>query len=236
MSTSDLSVLRGTSIIFDLDGTLVHTAPDLVGALNHVLSAEGIAPVRLDEIDALIGQGAKAMIRKAFEFRGVTGDHSAGADRLWPNFIAFYANHIAEESRPYDGVEAALDRLRDAGASLAVCTNKTQALSERLLDALGLQSRFSIIVGADAVPARKPDPGHYLAALGGAGGHLRHVLIGDSQTDAQTAQNAGAPFVFWPHGYGPEPKNGVRVDAVLQEFASLPEVLASTIFEDQSGT
>ena len=201
--------LSDVTIVFDLDGTLVNTAPDLQSTLNHVLQHYGYTHVPAETTNQIIGDGAKAMLRAGLARQGQQVAEST-IDEMFDLFLAHYAENIAVDSAPYEGCVDALDRLAEAGATLAVCTNKRQSLAEILLDALSLTPYFSAIVGADSVPDRKPDAGHIYAALERAGGdRARAIMIGDSQTDERAALNAGLPFIFVPFGYGSmsEPDN-----------------------------
>ena len=145
------------TVVFDLDGTLVDTAPDLIKALNFVLDREGLPPVPLQAARNMIGAGARRLIERGLEAEG----RAASADditRLTSDFIDYYAAHIADGSRPFDGLEDALDDLASRGYQFAVCTNKLEWLSKRLLGQLGLSARFSAICGADTFGVAKPDP------------------------------------------------------------------------------
>ncbi|WP_084418724.1 HAD hydrolase-like protein [Henriciella litoralis] len=220
MTDSDL---KGWTIIFDLDGTLVDTAPDLHRALNHCLVKAGYAEVPFDVIDSLIGHGAKAMIVEGLASQGITLDE-AEIEPVWSSFLDFYRQHICDLSRPYDGVEKALQNLSERGAQFAVCTNKTQDLAIRVLDGLELSRWFEAVRGADAVAQKKPDGGHILETLDAAGGHLeKSIMIGDSQTDERAARNAGLPFIFVSFGYGPAPE--MSADKTAASFAELPALI-----------
>lgn len=219
----------GWTIVFDLDGTLVNTAPDLLEALNHVLTDAGLAPVSLETIAAMIGHGARAMIARGMTSQGVSPSEDE-LDRHFSSFLDFYSVNIATHSHPFEGAEAALDMLDELGALLAVCTNKTQHLSDRLLDELGLSSRFRAIVGADSVPIRKPDGGHVLNTVIAAGGDpARAIMVGDSRTDERAARNAGLPFVFVPFGYEEESPDQIGPDVVLNHYSELVARLADLI-------
>lgn len=221
--------LDGWTIVFDLDGTLVETAPDLLSALNHVLVAEGLEPVDLKTIRQMIGHGAKAMIR--------TGAAAQGADlnehrveELWHDFIGYYSENIAVGSHPFDGVVNALKDLRAGGATLCICTNKTQALADQLLSTLNLENYFSAIIGADSVPERKPSGDHILLTLKAADMSAeRAIMVGDSRTDERAARNAGLPFIFVPFGYETETADQIAADANVSHYSELmPAVLAIT--------
>jgi len=215
--------LDGWTIVFDLDGTLVESAPDLLVALNHVVSGHGVEPVRLEEIRTMIGHGAKAMIRHALASNQRPVEDGE-IDRMWREFLDFYSANIAVQSYVFEGVTTALDELSQRGARLSVCTNKTQALSDQLLEELELRGRFQAIVGADAVPSKKPDGGHVTAAVERAGGRMdKSIMVGDSRTDEKAALNAGLPFIFVPFGYEAAPVEDIRCSSVLHHYSELVE-------------
>lgn len=217
-------------VVFDLDGTLVDTAPDLIAALNHCLRQGGYREVPEREVRGMIGQGAKAMIRKGLEQAVGRADPEV-VEALFPEFLAHYAVNIAENSVPYPGCIEALEALSEAGAVLAVCTNKTQHLADLLLEELGLASRFAAIVGADSVPERKPHGGHIIETLRrtGAEHRLRRVMVGDSETDERAALNAGLPFIYCPFGYGPIEPVAPATRTVLETYSGFLPALASAL-------
>ena len=213
--------LAGVTVVFDLDGTLVDTAPDLLRVVAEVLAGENLPPPPAAETRLMVGQGARVMIERAAARHGVSWP-SAKLDTLTETFVAIYAADIARESRPFPGVLAALDALADAGATLAVCTNKRTALSVRLLEALDMRARFAAIVGADSVPARKPDPGHYFATVATANGDPRRsVMVGDSIADISAAKAAGAPSIAVRFGYCEEGVETLGADAIIDHYDEL---------------
>ncbi|MGD9964963.1 MAG: phosphoglycolate phosphatase [Hyphomonadaceae bacterium] len=213
--------LADATIVFDLDGTLVDTAPDLVRALNETMDLEGLPRVRLETVRQLVGQGARALIERAAALHGVTFS-ATRLEQLTNEFVGFYAFDIARQSKPFDGVNEALDALAGFGARLAVCTNKRTALSVQLLDALQLSGRFSAIVGADAVTDRKPHPDHYRAAVTRAGGVVRRsVMIGDTAADVAAARGAGAPVCVVSFGYCDGGAEKLGADVLLHRFSEL---------------
>ena len=215
--------------MFDLDGTLVETAPDLMGTLNVLLARDGIAPLPADEARSLIGQGAKALLMRGFAAAGQPLSE-ARLSSLFDDFIDHYLAHIADESRPFEGVVEALDKLQSQGARLAVCTNKRTDLSLTLLNALGLSDRFSAIVGADAAPASKPDPRHLTTAIERAGGRIdRAVMVGDSASDARAARNARVPLVLVSFGYTDIPVADLEPDILIDHFDALPDACARLV-------
>ena len=215
--------LEGWTVVFDLDGTLVDTAPDLHAALNYSLDRAGYQTVPFDSIRDMIGQGAKAMIRKGIAFQdGSISDEEL--EPLWEEFLAYYRDHISDHSASFPGMLETLDFIDQEGGISCVCTNKTQALAEELLSSLGLTDRFTAIVGADAVPNKKPDGDHIVRTIAAAKGEtLRSIMIGDSQTDERAAWNARLPFVFVSFGYGPVPD---RTDAEILWADTYAEVTA----------
>lgn len=211
-----------TSFIFDLDGTLVDTAPDLLGALNAILVREGRPAVDIDDLRHLVGHGAPTMLVEAMKLTGGPAD----PDRmpgLIDDYIAHYAAHIAEESRIFPDVTETLTQLAASGARLGVLTNKPQALADKLLAALDLAKYFTAIHGAGRYPYSKPDARvfhHVVEELGDADGQC--IMIGDSITDVATARAAGAPVIVVTYGYTPEPAHLLGGDAVTDHFADVP--------------
>ena len=214
--------LAGATIVFDLDGTLIDTAPDLVSTLNLLLAREGIATLPLSEARDTIGQGAEALIARGFAVAGAPlEDHKLSA--LFVDFIEPLPGPHCHGSRPFPGVVAAIDALSAEGARLAVCTNKRTDLSVALLDALDLTHRFAAVVGADAVPASKPAAAHLIATIERAGGDVRRaVMVGDSASDAGTARAAGVPLVLVSFGYTDTPVRELGADVLIDHFDDLP--------------
>jgi len=223
---ADLSTLAGATIAFDLDGTLVDTAPDLVGTLNVLLAEVGLRPLSLREARPFIGRGAAWLVQRGFQAAGAVVP-AERAQALFDRFIARYLAHIADESAAFPGVENALGVMKAAGARLAVCTNKRTDLSVALLDALGLSHWFDAVTGADAAPAAKPDPRHLALAVEMAGGSLeRAVLVGDAATDAGAARAAGAGLVLVSFGYSEIPAAELAPDVLIHHFDEAPQACA----------
>jgi len=213
------------TIVFDLDGTLIDTAPDLIATLNHILAQHGLPEIPYDTARPLIGGGAKSMIERALALEG-RGSSTADVDRLYTAFVAHYAEHIADRSRPFPQLEAALDRLAEAGHRLAVCTNKLEWLSKRLLDTLQLAQRFAVICGQDTFGIQKPDPEIFRQTVIRAGGEpVRAVMVGDSLTDIRTARAANVPVIAVDFGYTDVPIATLRPDRIISSFAQLPAAI-----------
>jgi phosphoglycolate phosphatase len=214
------------TIVFDLDGTLVDTAPDLIGTLNVIFTRHGLQAVPLETSRPLIGGGARVMIERALVAEG-RNPSSADVDALYGPFVEHYAAHIADQSRPYPQVEMALDRLAGDGHRLAVCTNKLEWLSKRLLDTLHLAGRFAAICGQDTFGVQKPDPEIFRQTVRRAGGDPRRaIMVGDSVTDIRTARAAGAPVIAVDFGYTDVPVATLGPDRVISSFAALPQAIA----------
>ena len=219
-------MLKDAIIVFDLDGTLVDTAPDLTHALNYALARAGQAPVSAETVRSLVGMGARVMIEEGLRRAGVTGD----LESMLGDFLVHYEANIAVESRPFPGAVEALDLLRAEGARLAVCTNKRESLSRRLLQELELEGYFSAIAGRDTFKVAKPDPGHLTVAIRLAGGEpSRAVMVGDSDVDVRTAKAASVPIVLVSFGYAGPPVSGAPPEAVIDYFHKLHGSLASLL-------
>jgi phosphoglycolate phosphatase len=214
-------------LVFDLDGTLLDTAPDLLAALNAVLAEDGLAPMGREVLARRFGHGARALIVEARRCAGLPEADGDAMEGMIARFIDHYSARIAAETRPFPGAVAAMDRLGRAGVGFAVCTNKRAGLALPLLDALGLADRFLAVVGGDSLPVRKPDPGHLLGTIAAAGGDPRAaVLVGDSDADVAAARGAGVPVVGVTFGYSPEPIDSFGPDAVIGSFDDLDTALA----------
>jgi phosphoglycolate phosphatase len=214
------------TVVFDLDGTLVDTAPDLVATLNTIFKREGIPPVDYQSARNMVGGGARVMIERGLATTGrklPAGD----VERMHKGFLDHYAAHIADESRPFEGVEAALDELSTKGFCLAVCTNKLERLATQVLDALNLSSRFAVICGADSFGIAKPDPTVLHRTITLAGGlPERAVMVGDSLTDIATARAAAVPVIAVDFGYSETAVAEFSPDHVVSSFAELPRLIA----------
>jgi phosphoglycolate phosphatase len=216
-------------IAFDLDGTLVDTAPDLIAALNYVLDREGLPPLPLKSARNMIGAGARKLIERGLEVDGHAMS-SADIDRLMKDFIAYYADHIADASRPFEGLETALDDLEAQGFRFAVCTNKLEWLSKLLLDKLDLSRRFAAICGADTFGVAKPDPTILRETVARAGGNLAStIMVGDAGPDVGVARRAGIPVIGVEFGYTDVPIAELKPDRLIGHMRELPGAVGSLI-------
>ena len=218
-----LSPLGGLSFCFDLDGTLIDTAPDLVRVLNEVVATEGLSGVNYNRARNQVGYGSMALIRLAYKDAGRELPE-ATAKRLQEMFLTLYADTIDQLSKPFAGVVKTLNDLRYAGAQLSVCTNKPGWLARPHIEKLGLTSLFIRIIGSDDVPHKKPHPDHIFTAAGHSD-RSNIIMIGDSRPDLGAAINAGVLSVMRDYGYSPEPVRGMGGDITLSHFRDLPEAV-----------
>lgn len=217
--------LSGWTIAFDLDGTLVETAPDLVAALNNVLASEGLAPVPYELARNMVGHGARHMIERGYAATGLALSPDL-SPVLFERFIATYLAHIADTSHPFPGCLDALDALLDAGATLVVATNKRTDLATALLEKLNMTGYFAAIIGADLAPAPKPDGRHILFAVEEADGDPEMaIMLGDSAADVNGAKNAGVPVIAVTFGYTEIPAQHLGADVVLDHFDQVVDAI-----------
>ena len=216
-------------VVFDLDGTLVDTAPDLMDSLNHTLAAGGLTPTESAGFRSHLGRGGRAMIEQAFA-AARKALAAAEHDRLYAVFLDHYGTHLPGRSRPYPGVVEALTRLEQAGWSFAICTNKTEEFSVRLIQALGMAHYFAAICGQDSFAFRKPDPRHLTETIRAAGGDpARALMVGDSRTDIDTAKAAGIPVVAVDFGYTDRHVREFEPSAVISHFDELSPTLVERL-------
>ena len=209
-------------LIFDLDGTLVDTAPDLLAALNTALAQEGRPPLDPEDLRRLVGRGARVLISEAFNM-AVGPTEPDALQRMLIRFLEHYRDHLADNSRPFPGVVETLRALRDQGARLGVLTNKPHDLALKLLDALELSPLFGAVYGQGRKPYFKPDPRIFediVEEMGGRGSGA--LMVGDSIADVEVARAAGAPVLLVSFGYTPEPARALGADAVVDDFRDIP--------------
>jgi phosphoglycolate phosphatase len=184
------------AVVFDLDGTLIDSLPDIAASVNVVLARRGLAKLAPPRIEKMIGDGARMLLVRAFAAHG-----AAATEADHDDFVAYYTAHSADETAPYPGMVEALRDLRAAGHPLAVCTNKPAVAAREVLSLLKLEDYFAVVTGGDSTPYRKPDPRH-LAATIEALGAPSAVMIGDHHNDIAAAAGCDIPAIFAAWGYG----------------------------------
>jgi len=221
--------MKGLTVVFDLDGTLVDTAPDLTGTLNHILGEIGHGPVTVDDVRPVVAYGGRRMLKNILERAG--DDASEGRlDELLRLYLAHYRVHLADTSRPYEGVLQCLDWLTAQGARLGVCTNKYEDLTFTLLDQLDLERHFHAICGVDTFEVRKPHPDHLTRTIEIAGGRADYaIMIGDTETDIATAKAAGIPVIAVTFGYSDVHVESFEPDAMIGHYRELPDRIAELV-------
>jgi len=213
--------MSAPTVVFDLDGTLIDTAPDLVATLNAVFKLEGVPAVPFAEARNMVGAGARRMIELGLK-RAARTAAPIDVDRMFNDFIAYYAAHIADHSQPFPGLLDALDGLASQGFNFAVCTNKLEGLSRLLLDELSLTSRFVAICGQDTFAVSKPNPEILRRTISRAGGSLdRAVMVGDSVADIDVAHAAKIPVIAVDFGYTDTPVAQLAPDRIISHFDQL---------------
>jgi len=211
--------------VFDLDGTLVDSLPDMLSAMNRFLADLGRPAAGPDDICRWVGDGASVLVQRALTATGGMPDRSIG--ELTAAYIDHYRGNAAHDTKPYPGVIATLERLAAAGHAMAVCTNKPRDLAVELLEGLGMMKFFRAVLGGDSVPAKKPDPGHLTATLRAVGAEGRAVMVGDTRNDVLAARGAGIPVVAVSFGYGDVDPRDLGADVLIDDFTRLPDVAAA---------
>lgn len=218
-----------TTICFDMDGTLVDTAPDLVGAMNYVLSRNGFDTVEYGIAKTMIGQGAAAMIKGGLATLGQTVQDAQLAE-MERAFGQYYLRNYATSSKVFDGAEQALDELRKSGCTLAVCSNTGEELVKTILGEFDLLCKFSTICGGDTTPHKKPDPRSLLHAIRQSNGSpSESVMVGDAETDIEAAKRASVPVVAFDFGYSKTPVDQLDPDAVISSYSQLCDTVSSIL-------
>jgi phosphoglycolate phosphatase len=214
--------MKRFALVFDLDGTLVDSVPDLHAALNQVLAERGRRSVAAAEVRGMVGDGVPALVERGLAATGGTD----GLEAAHARFLALYEAEPAARTRPYPDVPATLRELREAGCRLAVCTNKPQAATLGVLKGVGLGGCFDAVLGGDALPWRKPDPRHLLAAVEALGADVDvAAMIGDNENDHDAAKAAGIPILLMRYGYLRAPADSLAPAAWLDRFADVPEAI-----------
>ncbi len=225
MTDDKLATSRFRTVVFDLDGTLADTAPDLTAALNHAMHEMGRDPIPAQDVRHMVGHGARALLRNGLAATGEVSE--ALIEQGFPLFIGYYERHIADHSHAFEGVEEALAALEADGVTIAVCTNKGERLARLLLDALGWGNRFAAVIGGDTLDVRKPDPAPLFAAIERAGGRGPAAFVGDSITDTDTAKAAGIPCVALSFGFSDRPPQELGADRLIDHWDELIPALTS---------
>ncbi len=215
------------AVVFDLDGTLIDSAPDLLTAVNRMLAEKRRRALDLGEVTAMIGDGAHRLVERALAATGKETPTARDLARATRRFIDFYEGHGADLTRPYAGAAEALTRLKNEGYALGVCTNKPQGPTREILGALGLEGYFSAVLGGDSLDGvRKPDPRHLLAAVQRLGATPdRAGMVGDNENDVAAARAARVPVIVVAFGYARVPAADLGADAVIEHFAELPAAI-----------
>lgn len=211
--------MQDYTLIFDLDGTLANTRPDLLEALNHSIKPEGLTPLNFNHIGHLFGQGSLAMIKRAFEHHNIQADAELEL-KCQKLFLSFYEDNISNKTTLFDGAQKALNDLR--AFTLSVCTNKPEYLARKLLTEMGLIDNFASLTGGDTFDFRKPDARHLTNTVELANGtKAKAIMIGDTLTDTKAAQNAGIPVIVVDFGYSDVPVDTLNADAIISHFDEL---------------
>ncbi len=222
------------AVVFDLDGTLVETAPDLCAALNHVLSREGRPTLTVEQMRDMVGDGARRLIERGLAASGPSPT-AAEVEQRMPLFLDYYGAHIAVTSRPFPGVVETLSVLARHGVRMGVCTNKPVEMSRRLLRALSLDRWFGTVLGGDSLEVRKPHPRHLMGVIEGLGATpAQTVMVGDSRNDVASARGLGVPVIVVSYGYTTEPAASLGADRLIDGFEELLEALPAVRRRDEA--
>ena len=211
------------TILFDLDGTLVDTAPDLMDAHNHVMKKFGHKEKKLSDIKSLAGKGAWVMMQRSF--RQEIKDEKIKKE-MTKEFIDFYSKNIDRGSKPINGVMEFLKWAKDKNISMAVCTNKQERLAVDLLKKLRMYKYFEYVAGSDTFPFNKPDPRHLTDVVEIIQGDLKKtIMVGDSEVDGMSAENAKIPFVLVKDGYTEKSTKEIKHDELIEDFKNFDKVI-----------
>ena len=211
------------TILFDLDGTLVDTAPDLIEAHNHVMKKFGYNPKKLSDIKSLAGRGAWVMMQRSFK-NEITDEKTK--KKMVDEFISFYAKNINNESKPVKGIFEFLKWAKSKNISMGVCTNKKEILAIDLLKKINMYKYFDYVAGADTFEFNKPDPRHLTNVVEIIGGDLtKTMMVGDSEVDANSAHNANLPFVLVKDGYTEKTEKEIKHDELISDFVDFKKII-----------
>ena len=211
------------TILFDLDGTIIDTAPDLMAAHNHVMKKFGHQQKKLSDIKKLAGRGAWIMMQRSFKEE--IKDEKLKND-MTKEFLNFYSKNIDSYSKPINGIEKFLSWAKNNNISMAICTNKQEKLAIDLIKKLKLNSFFEYIAGSDTFPFNKPDPRHLTNVVEILGGSLKKtIMVGDSEVDANSAHNANLPFVLVKDGYTEKTEKEINHDELINDFVGFEKII-----------
>lgn len=215
------------AVIFDLDGTLVDSAPDIGTALNKIMSAKGEKTFGADDVRRMIGGGVPKLIERAHDAQGLTLADGE-LDSLTADFVAYYETIATDETRFYPGAEETVSTLRSRGIGLGVCTNKPTTISIQILRDLGMLDAFDAVIGGEKDRAKKPDPAALFECCGALGVDADNALmVGDSAADVGAARAAGMPVIVVSYGYTPVPPGELGADALIDSLADVPQMMAN---------
>ena len=216
-------------LLFDLDGTLADTAADLCETTNVILEMHGRARVPEARVRHLVGGGARLLLERGYKETGEAADEAL-LDQSFHEFLDYYGRHIADHTKLWPGVRDQLDMLAERGALMAVCTNKVEGLSRKLLEMLGIDHYFPVVIGGVTLPVKKPDPEHLIEAIRQLGGENAHsVMVGDSETDVDAARNAKLPSICVTFGYTRIPVPELGATVTIDHFDEFPVALAKLL-------
>ena len=211
------------TILFDLDGTLIDTAPDLINAHNHVMKKFGHNPKKLSDIKSLAGRGAWVMMQRSFK-NEITDEKTK--KKMIDEFISFYAKNINNESKPIKGIFDFLEWAKSKNISMGVCTNKKEILAVDLLKKINMYKYFEYVAGADTFEFNKPDPRHLTNVIEIMGGDInKTIMVGDSEVDSSSAYNASLPFVLVKDGYTEKTEKEIKHDELISNFVNFEKII-----------
>lgn len=214
------------AVLFDLDGTLVDTAPDLAGALNHCLAADGHAPIEVAQVRGLVGRGAEALLKRGFSLREGSAPTPERLKSLRQLFLTYYGAHIADDSKPFEGVEEVLSALASAGIAMGICTNKPHEMAITLIEHLGWSGKFGSIIGGDHLGVKKPNPGHIFAVATALDARPQTcVFVGDSEVDYEAAQAAKMRTILVSFGYSNVPLDEMPNAIIIDHYSAFLNAL-----------
>lgn len=214
------------AILFDLDGTLVDSAADMAGALNHVLAEDGFPELSIPAVTRMIGGGIPLLIERALVAHGETPTKTR-VDEIYPRYRDAYVPRAVEKTRLFPGLVEVLETYRDAGVGLGVCTNKPEDISHVILEKLGVSSFFGVVIGGDTLSVKKPDPAPVIAGLERLGCEPANgLMVGDSAADANAAKAARVRTILVTFGYSQEPIHELPNDGIVDSFAAFPDAVS----------